>query len=341
MTRANVQSASLITEQKFPFVSDTENNFFNVLPMAMAMYRPSRSENFRIFYRTRTSLPSTSQLQNVVNNTNPLQLSIGNQNLVQGVQHTLNGVHNKTNTEKATVFFLLLGGGVTENYISNSTFLSAADFDPNLEADAQITVPVNLNGYYNLRAFSTYGFPVSKLKSNLNIDFNANYSRTPGLINEVLNQTNNSTLGLGLTLSSNVSDRLDFTLSTRPSANFVTNTIQTESATNFYSQNSKLKFNWIIGKGIIFRTDLNHYFYDGLEEDFDQNYFLLNISIGKKLFKDDRGEISLVVFDALNQNNALTRNITETYTEDIQTNVLQQYFMLNFKYDVRHFRVKK
>jgi len=244
MTRANVQSASLITEQKFPFVSDTENNFFNVLPMAMAMYRPSRSENFRIFYRTRTSLPSTSQLQNVVNNTNPLQLSIGNQNLVQGVQHTLNGVHNKTNTEKATVFFLLLGGGVTENYISNSTFLSAADFDPNLEADAQITVPVNLNGYYNLRAFSTYGFPVSKLKSNLNIDFNANYSRTPGLINEVLNQTNNSTLGLGLTLSSNVSDRLDFTLSTRPSANFVTNTIQTESATNFYSQNSKLKFNF-------------------------------------------------------------------------------------------------
>jgi len=341
MTRANVQSASLITEQRFPFVSDTENNFFNVLPMAMAMYRPSRSENFRIFYRTRNSLPSTSQLQNVVNNTNLLQLSTGNQNLVQGVQHTLNGVYNKTNTEKATVFFLLLGGGVTENYISNSTFLSAADFDPNLEADAQITVPVNLNGYYNLRAFSTYGFPVSKLKSNLNIDFNANYSRTPGLINEVLNQTNNSTLGLGLTLSSNVSDRLDFTLSTRPSANFVINTIQTESATNFYSQNSKLKFNWIIGKGIIFRTDLNHYFYDGLEEDFDQNYFLLNISIGKKLFKDDRGEISLVVFDALNQNNALTRNITETYTEDIQTNVLQQYFMLNFKYDVRHFRVKK
>ena len=341
MTRANIQQAELITEQSFPFEADTQNEFFNVLPMAMAMYRPSRSENFRVFYRTRTSLPTTSQLQNVVNNTNPIQLTTGNPDLLQGVQHTLNGSYNKTNTEKSTVFFILLGGGITENHISNSTFLSAANFDTSLETDAQITVPENLDGYYNLRAFSTYGFPLSKIKSNLNIDFNGNHSRTPGLINGDLNLTHNSTAGLGLTLSSNVSDRVDFTVSSRSSINFVSNTLQSESASNFLSQNSKVKLNWIIGKGIIFRTDLNHFFYDGLEEDFDQNFLLWNISIGKKLFKDDRGEISLVVFDALNQNNALTRNITETYTEDIQTNVLQQYFMLNFKYDVRHFRVRK
>ncbi len=341
MTRANVQQAELITEQSFPFEADTRNDFFNVLPMAMAMYRPSRSENFRVFYRTRTSLPTTTQLQNVVNNTNPLQLTTGNPDLLQGVQHSLSGTYNKTNTEKSTVFFILLGGGVTENYISNSTFLSAADFDSSLEADAQITVPENLEGYYNLRAFSTYGFPLSKIKSNLNIDFNANHSRTPGLINGDLNLTNNTTTGLGFTLASNVSDRVDFTVSTRSSINFVNNTLQSESATNFLSQNSKVKLNWILGKGIIFRTDLNHFFYDGLNEEFDQNFLLWNISIGKKLFKDDRGEISLVVFDALNQNNALTRNVTETYTEDLQTNVLQQYFMLNFKYDVRHFRVKK
>ncbi len=341
MTRANIQRADLVTEQTFPFEADTENDFFNVLPMAMAMYRPSRSENFRVFYRTRTSLPSTTQLQNVVNNTNPLQLTIGNPDLLQGVQHTLNGSYNKTNTEKSTVFFLLLGGGYTENYISNSTFLSAADFDPNLEADAQITVPENLSGYFNLRAFSTYGFPISKIKSNLNIDLNANHSRTPGLINGDRNLTNNTTTGLGLTLSSNISDRVDFTISSRSSVNFVANSLQSATDPNYFQQNSKLKLNWIIGKGIIFRTDLTHFFYDGFEDDFDQNFLLLNVSLGKKLFKDDRGEISVVVFDALDQNNALTRNITETYTEDVQTNVLQQYFMLKFKYDVRHFRAKK
>jgi len=96
-----------------------------------------------------------------------------------------------------------------------------------------------------------------------------------------------------------------------------------------------------LGNGIVFRTDLTHDFYDGLDEDFDSNYLLWNMSIGKKIFKNDRGEISLTVFDLLNQNNALTRNITEVYTEDVQTNVLQQYAMLSFKYDLRHFKVSK
>ena len=175
----------------------------------------------------------------------------------------------------------------------------------------------------------------------MNIDLNANHSRTPGLINGDRNLTNNTTTGLGLTLSSNISDRVDFTISSRSSVNFVANSLQSATDPNYFQQNSKLKLNWIIGKGIIFRTDLTHFFYDGFEDDFDQNFLLLNVSLGKKLFKDDRGEISVVVFDALDQNNALTRNITETYTEDVQTNVLQQYFMLKFKYDVRHFRAKK
>jgi hypothetical protein len=98
--------------------------------------------------------------------------------------------------------------------------------------------------------------------------------------------------------------------------------------------------NWILGDGFVFRTDMTHDYYDGLSEDFDQNYFLWNMSVGKKILKDDRGEISITVFDLLNQNNSLTRNITEVYTEDIQTNVLQQYVMLSFKYDLRHFTVK-
>jgi hypothetical protein len=121
----------------------------------------------------------------------------------------------------------------------------------------------------------------------------------------------------------------------------VNNTLQAASNTNFLNQRTSLKFNWIIGNGIIFRTDVTHDFYNGLSADFDQNYLLWNMSIGKKLFKDDRGEVSLVVFDLLKQNNALTRNVTEVYTEDVQTNVIQQYAMVNFKYDLRHFKVKE
>ncbi len=340
MARANLQWSELLTEQTLPYNATTENKFLNILPMAKFSYRPSETEHFRLMYRTNTELPSIEQLQNVVDNSNPLQLSIGNPNLLQGYQHNLMGRYSKTNTKKSSVFFAMLSGSLTNNYIASSTYFSAADYDITLEKDAQISVPVNLDGYYNLRSFLTYGFPVSPINSNLNIDFTANHTHTPGLINEELNYAINSNLGIGLTLSSNISERIDFTISSRSNFNFAENTLQAASNTNYLNQKTKLKFNLILGDGFVFRTDLTHDFYDGLADDFDSNYLLWNMSIGKKIFKNDRGEISLTVFDLLNQNNSLTRNITEVYAEDIQTNVLQQYAMLSFKYDLRNFKIK-
>jgi vacuolar-type H+-ATPase subunit D/Vma8 len=61
------------------------------------------------------------------------------------------------------------------------------------------------------------------------------------------------------------------------------------------------------------------------------------MSGGKKLLKDQRGELRLSVFDLLKQNQAIRRNVTENYIEDVQNDVLQQYFMLTFTYDLRNF----
>jgi hypothetical protein len=340
MARANVQWAELLTDQSLPYEASTENVFWNVLPMASISYRLANTKSFRLRYSTRTQLPSITQLQNVVDNSNPLQLAVGNPNLLQAYLHSGVISYSKTNTEKSSVFFVLLGGSFTNDYITNSTYLSAADYDASLEADARISVPVNLDGYFSLRSFVTYGIPVLPIKSNLNFDFTANQTRKPGQINGEVNFANTTNAGLGLTLSSNISERVDFTISTRANYNFVENTLQSASNSNYFNQNSKLKFNLILGEGFVFRTDLIHEFYNGLAEDFDQNYLLWNISIGKKLFEKNRGEISLTVFDVLHQNNALSRNITEVYTEDVQTNVLQQYVMLSFKYDLRHFVAK-
>ena len=106
----------------------------------------------------------------------------------------------------------------------------------------------------------------------------------------------------------------------------------------YLSQQSRLKFAWVIGSGFVFRTDLTHQLYRGLDDAFDQDFLLWNLSIGKKVFAGDRGEISLGAFDLLNQNVSLTRNITETYSEDVQTNALGQYVKLSFKYDLRSFK---
>lgn len=341
MARANVQYASLLNEQEAPFANSYENTFLNVLPMVMLRYSKSRTENLRLFYRSNTQLPAISQLQNVLDNSNPLQWKLGNPELAQSFGHSLFARYTKTNTEKSTIFFALLGGTYTNDYVASSTYLAGSDHpifaEYAVQPGAQLSLPVNLDGQWSTRALLTYGFPVAPIKSNLNIDLSGNFSRTPGLVNEVLNNANSTNTGLGLTLSSNISERIDFTLSSRSSYNTVRNNLQTSTSTHFFNQNSRLKLDWIIAKGFVFRTQLTHQFFDGFGDAFTQNYLLWNMSIGKKLLKNDRAEISLSVFDLLNQNTDLERNVTETFIQDVQTNVLQRYVLLSFRYDVRNF----
>ncbi|MBK6929417.1 MAG: TonB-dependent receptor [Saprospirales bacterium] len=343
--RANVQWAELSNKKTFTLPGQFGQTFFNVLPSAMLRYSLDETRNIRLFYRTNTQLPSVDQLQDVLDNTNPLQLRAGNPDLRQSFQQNLFFRFQSSDPEKSSTFFGMAGAGMTTDYIANATYLASSD-NPifqqyDIPPGAQLTRPVNLNGYWNARSFVSFGKPVRGLKTNANLDLSYNYTRSPGLINDVLNYSNNHSIGLGVTFASNISEQVDFTVSARPVWNRVTNSAQTRSNTEYVTQSSRLKFNWIIVEGFVLRTDLTHTLYSGLSDGFNQNYWLWNLGIGKKIFKNDRGEITLAINDLLKQNQSITRNITEIYIEDLQTNALQQFIMLSFTYNLRNFNTGK
>jgi hypothetical protein len=89
--------------------------------------------------------------------------------------------------------------------------------------------------------------------------------------------------------------------------------------------------------GWFFQNDLNNLYYSGLSAGFNQNYWLWNMSAGKKFLKNQKGELKLSVFDLLKQNRSITRDVTSEYIQDVRTQVLQQYFMLTFTYNLRNF----
>ncbi|TAK33930.1 MAG: TonB-dependent receptor, partial [Saprospiraceae bacterium] len=184
MVRASYQWAKLLNNQTFPDSREFDHVWNSVLPFAMLRYNITQQKNIRISYRTNTRQPSVNQLQNVVDNSNPLQLRTGNPNLAQSYQHSLSFRYQATNTEKSTVFFAMLSGSLTNNNISNATYFSGSDnpiFEElNIQPGVQITQPVNLNGYRNVRSFITYGLPLKKLKSSLNFNLSWTYARTPG-----------------------------------------------------------------------------------------------------------------------------------------------------------------
>jgi hypothetical protein len=78
--------------------------------------------------------------------------------------------------------------------------------------------------------------------------------------------------------------------------------------------------------------------YRGLSSAYDQSIWFWNAGLGYKFLKDQKLEVKLNAFDILNQNNSISRDVTETHIEDRRTNVLTRYFMLMVTYNIRNFK---
>lgn len=96
-------------------------------------------------------------------------------------------------------------------------------------------------------------------------------------------------------------------------------------------------FKWITWAGITLQANGSYLKYSGITDSFVEDYFLLNASIGKKIFKHQRGEDNVSAYDLLNQNKSFSRNVTATYIENVKTNVLGRYFSINLIYNLRRF----
>lgn len=336
------QIANLEGDRVFPMDFTVKRTFYNVLGNAMLRYRMGNTRNLRIFFRTSTNAPSISQLQDVVDNSNPLQLSTGNPDLKQQTTQSVFVRYSSVNTDKNKMFFAFLGIQQSQNAITNATITAMQDsvlaHGVVLNKGSQLTYPVNLNGAWSIRSFATLGLPLKFMKSNLNLSGGVNYSRSPGLVNHVKNFSNNFGISFPIVISSNISENLDFTLSYTPNYNIVKNSIQPNLNSNYFSNSASARINWIFWKGFELDNNITYQKYSGLGATYDKPYLLWNASIGKHFFKKQNGELQLTVFDLLKQNRSINRNVTETYIENSTTSVLQQYFLVTFTYNLRNFK---
>jgi hypothetical protein len=341
-TGISYQIAALHGEQTYPGSRLIEKTFYTILPEAMLNIQLSNRRSMRLFYRASTTAPSISQLQNVVDNSNPLFLTTGNPELRQSVSHSILTRLSLANPENAQSLMLFLFAGYTKDYIGNSSFIARHDTTApggvHLNSGAQITSPVNLDGNWNCRTFLTYGFPIGLIKSNLNLNGGLTFTRTPGLVNHALNEASVYALSPGFVLGSNISENFDFTISYTANYNIGRNTLQSTLDNTYFTHTAGVRLATIFWEGVVIRSDLSHSLTNGLSAGLDQNILIWNASLGKKLFENQRGEILLTVYDILNQNHSINRTITDTYIEDATSKVLNRYFLLTFTYSLRQFQ---
>ncbi len=335
----NYQNSVLESDRTFPSVSTVNQNFSNILPNLMWRKKLSTTSNIRVFYRASTNFPSVNQLQDVVNLTNPLRVSAGNPALKQSYTQFLGSRYSYTNSKTSKSFFANIFLQTANNYISNATYIPTKDSTIQkgitLQKGSQFSKPVNLNGYNTLRSFFTYSMPLKGLKTVLNLNAGFSYSKLPGLTNNIAITTNNYVYNTGLVLASNISEFVDFNISY--AANFNNTSGYSTSDNNYVNQALGLQVNLLSKTGWFVQNDISYQANSGLSAGFNQQYSLWNAAIGKKFLKNKVGELKLSVFDLLKQNQSIVRTVDARYIEDAQYQVLQQYFMLTFTYNLKNF----
>ena len=342
--RLKYQISELNNTQTLPNTLSVNKQFNNFMPFALIRTRAKNGGSAFVMYRTYVSAPSASQLQENIDNTNPLILATGNSSLTQEFTHYLRFRYKYSDKAKSKVFFAGIRANFKNNHIGDQSVIAASDTLLSgipVQAGAQINSPVNLSGFYSVSSMINYGFPWKALKSNFNIDLSNTASSIPSIINDKTNTSFNALYQLGLVLSSNISDKVDFTISSNTGYSLVQNDLNDNLNTNYYIQRSRIKLDWILPLGITFRSQFEHQQYFGLSEGLDNTVILWTAGFGKQLFKDKRGELQLSVFDILGQNNQISQNFYATYYQESTSNVLTRYAMLTFSYNLRKFREGK
>ncbi len=309
--------------------SVTKQTFTNFFPQASFNWTPSRTKGLRFNYRGRTNQPSVTQLQDVLDVSNPLFVRTGNPGLKQEFTHNVNLGFNTFDMVSFKYIAANINVNATQNKIVNSI--------DTLRKGIQLTRPVNLNGAITTTAFFTVGLPFKnpKLKgSSLNFTSFVLYNRD---VSELYSQLNvGKTLTLTQTAGANFNLKEKWDLAFKGSLSYYNIKYSVNTALNesYLAQTYSFDVAYTFPNNFILSTDVDYYINTGRAAGFNQNIPLWNASFAKQFLKKKNAELKFSVNDLLNQNQSITRNTGDNYFEDVRSMVLRRYFMVSFLFNL-------
>lgn len=326
--------------------SYTSYAFNDVQPNVVFRYMLEKKKYLKFQYHGKTLLPRVDMMQSVLDDSSPSNLKIGNPDLKQGYQHWMTLFYNATNIEKSTNLTVTFTAQTISNFVAKQTefmptdrdttiFISQADKDANKNGytpqhGASLVRNVNLNGYFSMRFSTTYSIAIKAIRSNLNTSVQYNFIRTPSVYGQ-LNYANINSGGFRIGLTSNISQNVDFNIYSNTTFNYTSNT--TRGSSSFITENLYGSVNVIFPHGIVFNTLATWKYYKSSNLDnFAQSYYLLNVGLGKKVFKRQNGEFRVTVYDLLDQNRNIVHSVRDSYIDDTYTNNMGRYVMARFTY---------
>lgn len=315
-------------DQTSPVDSLISRTFTTVVPNVSLNYDMKNNKYVYGGYDVNVRIPSSRDLQPIINNSNPLFINEGNPNLLPELQHNVNGGFSYFNPGSFTNLFVNLYGTYYVNQIVYSQRV-------NTETLVTTTFPENITGGKNIGSYLSVGFPLKKTKATLNINSQLNFGNNLTNINGTRNETENRNYTIGTRLDLTPTEWLTFYGNAsigRTNTRYSINSGQNQQITN---NNFNGDLNLKLPGSFYVNTSLNYRVFRNRQSNFDQRIPLWNASVYHILGKAKKAEIRLSSIDLLNRNVSITQYAGQNYRQNEQVNTLARYFLLSFSYNMR------
>ena len=332
-----------------------DNKVVNWSPTARIRYMIGDNSHLMLNYSGSSSQPSTSQLMPVPDNTDPLNISLGNPNLEGYFNHNMRASFRFTNMKTFTSVNASLNGGFVQDAITNAQWYD--------KSGAQYSIPVNGPGTGNANAMIMVNSPLGKSNFSIMSMTNARYNQSMSYIgtgaldssqyydaeNAEFNydrfnadypdlgatdaftankiQTMNIMESLRLTYRN---DFVELIAGGRTNVSKSWYTLESANTKATWNNNVSFEMNWTLPFGMNIISDLNYNWYNGYSTA-QEPEFILNAEITQLVFKK-KATIAIRAYDLLNQAKNLMVTDASNYHQETRNNTLGRYVVISFTY---------
>ena len=340
----NLNFGVMIQPQRSKFIQDYQGKYVdtvrtvtNVSPTLDFRYRFSKMSNLRVNYRGTTSQPSISQLLDITDNSDPLNVSMGNPGLKPSFTQNFRLFYNNfvQNHNKGVMTYINFS--TTSNSISNKVTYDET-------TGGRITRPENINGNWNVMGAFMFNCSIDSAGVwNINTDTNLGYNHYVSYLSldksqdSQKNTTQNTTWNERLSLSYR-NDWLELSLDGTLAYNHAKNKLQPNSNLDTwqfsYGPSMTLTAPW----GTSLNTSLSCSSRRGYSDaSMNTDEFVWNAQLSQGFLKGKPLTVMLQFYDLLHQQSTFSRAISSVSRTDTEYNAINSYAMLHVVYRMNLF----
>lgn len=318
---SNVSNTDYLQTDRLHGDTTRTYSYFNIFPKANLSYKISKQTSFNFSYNGSTKQPTIYQVQPLNQNTDPLNITIGNPGLKQQFDNRFNVRFNNYKVLSNRYIWMGFSANVTDNAISTSQEIKDL---------VNYTKYVNVDGNYSTNWYSGYEFKLKKPELTIDMSFNGNNNRVVNFVNGVRNVSDNSAYTAGPTFRFQKEDKYDFSINPDVTYNSNKSTINT-TPVNYWVLNNEVQADVNLPKNIDVGSSVNMMFRQKTIV-FTQNNSIIkwNAYISKKFRKKKDMIVKLYVFDILNQNLGYTREAKGNVITQNNYTTIRRYGMLSY-----------